>query len=430
MKSRLPCELCQKDQFLKYRMLCKTCPGFFLCLNCFLEKSEVPPHSISHDMLLYPGCLPAKSTNQIDDTRTTPLTREETTALWAIDEDRFLIEGVKRLGFGNWTEISNLIKTKSASECKMRYFSRYSLRDTNNLKSNIELKKENEEFVKLLPKRLYDKRNDFGFLPYRLEFSSEVKNDTEFLLVDMGVIEHIRPVLAPKLPTGSATTKQGSINTVDILDSLKRISGKNKGGKGRGGWQGYKTRPANGIAFTEKEVKEHHKKLIDQIKANNIDIINIYNDVICERHNQKNFVFNSELFWTNTHKRKRKDKDILNLLKPFRRFVDTDEEFEGIVESYTRQRQLGETLADSVISGMGALSLLDPQNKEPLKEMEKMLGLPLKDLEQLQNKIGGLIRQGIKKMKEPEKLGSRKNFQLMEENGKYVVEIKDIKEEV
>lgn len=98
------CNYCNKDISGKIRIKCVVCPDFDLCIECFSVGAELTPHRCNHpyrvmDNLAFPLICPD----------------------WNVDEEMLLLEGIEMYGFGNWTEVSEHVGTKTRQHCIDHY---------------------------------------------------------------------------------------------------------------------------------------------------------------------------------------------------------------------------------------------------------------------------------------------------------------------
>ncbi|OMO72417.1 hypothetical protein COLO4_27626 [Corchorus olitorius] len=77
---------------------------FDLCVECFSVGAEVTPHKANHPY-------------RVMDNLSFPLICPD----WNADEEILLLEGIEMYGFGNWTEVSEHVGTKSRSQCIDHY---------------------------------------------------------------------------------------------------------------------------------------------------------------------------------------------------------------------------------------------------------------------------------------------------------------------
>ena len=162
------------------------CPNFFQCLNCLSVGFEVDNHLQSHKFFVV-------------EPRPFPLFSED----WDAHDEILLLLGIKMLGIGNWNEISNVVKTKSALDCEVHYINVY----INSFSAPFP-QPEILPSIPLPPPPSYDTRpvescpsvahekhmNEknkkekttpaeySGYMPYRHEFEIEFNNDAELLV--------------------------------------------------------------------------------------------------------------------------------------------------------------------------------------------------------------------------------------------------------
>ncbi|KAK9508419.1 hypothetical protein O3M35_005983 [Rhynocoris fuscipes] len=98
------------DDIVGLRVKCVECTEFDLCLQCFSAGAEIGPHKNYHSyQFVDSGAIDAiRSKNK-----------------WSAKEELLLLNGIEQYGFGNWENISQHIKTRSADEARDEYMSRY-----------------------------------------------------------------------------------------------------------------------------------------------------------------------------------------------------------------------------------------------------------------------------------------------------------------
>lgn len=101
------CDYCKKDLRASLRIKCDECPDFDLCLECFSVGAEIAPHTNTHAY-------------RVVDNLSFPVY----TLDWGADEETLLLEGVEHFGLGNWTQIGHHVG-KSPEDCKEHYFKVY-----------------------------------------------------------------------------------------------------------------------------------------------------------------------------------------------------------------------------------------------------------------------------------------------------------------
>lgn len=180
------CSTCDKILTNERHIKCLKCPHFYQCLQCLSIGSESEAHSYEHDFFVIEPNI-----DQIycED--------------WDAHDEILLLFGIKMFGLGNWNDISNFIKTKSAIECKEHYlgvylnspyhpFPRPSLippipipppppYETRPVESCPSVAHEKHMTAKNKKERTTPAEYN-GYMPYRHEFEVEWNNDAELLV--------------------------------------------------------------------------------------------------------------------------------------------------------------------------------------------------------------------------------------------------------
>ena len=107
-KIKHSCRTCNRDIIDEYYIQCTRCKGFIQCLECFSVGAESTCHLRNHPIIVMD-----------------PLTSPFFTTDWSSEEELLLLQSISLCGIGNWIDISNQIKTKSALECEVHYFETY-----------------------------------------------------------------------------------------------------------------------------------------------------------------------------------------------------------------------------------------------------------------------------------------------------------------
>lgn len=187
------CDACQKDITSVFRVRCGECPDFDLCVSCFVNGVETGSHRNDHSYI--------------------PIGRNDFpifTLDWNADEEMRLLEGVSKFGFGNWSEIAELITPYSSStqqpkrkeQCEEHYYSVHIVPYRE--QRPPALPEEDAERRAEIQRRILGKYynpipqpikpsssggnaacNVIGFMPLRGDFDVEYDNDAELILSDI-----------------------------------------------------------------------------------------------------------------------------------------------------------------------------------------------------------------------------------------------------
>lgn len=103
------CDGCKRDITTKVRIKCRECDDFDLCIYCFYQGIEIENHKKDHKYSV------------INHFNTTPFTKD-----WTGLEEIRLLEGIEKIGIGNFEDIAKLhVKTKNKYECEFHYWNTY-----------------------------------------------------------------------------------------------------------------------------------------------------------------------------------------------------------------------------------------------------------------------------------------------------------------
>ncbi|XP_065663403.1 transcriptional adapter 2-alpha isoform X2 [Hydra vulgaris] len=99
------CPLCSNKLKEPY-IHCEEC-GLELCLKCFAKGSETTNHKSNHRYI-----FKSYNFNLFDDK-------------WTAAEELHLLEATREYGFGNWSEVSEKMRTKTKDDCEIHYLKYY-----------------------------------------------------------------------------------------------------------------------------------------------------------------------------------------------------------------------------------------------------------------------------------------------------------------
>lgn len=102
------CSTCSRDISNEIYVKCSRCPGFIQCLECFSVGNEALTHIKTHPFIIL-------------EPETQSLFQEG----WTAEQEILLLNAIQTCGLGNWHEIADIMKTKSAIECECHYFQVY-----------------------------------------------------------------------------------------------------------------------------------------------------------------------------------------------------------------------------------------------------------------------------------------------------------------
>lgn len=188
MSNNFHCDVCSSDCTNRVRITCAECEEYDLCVTCFSAGLSTGSHKPYHKY-------------RVIDQHAYPIFCED----WGADEELLLIEGLQKLGLGNWQDIADHIGNRSKDEVKEHYFKyylnsdHYPLPDITKDFSHVTP----EEFSQNRERRIDNRKNMplpqpkktvasvplcheiQGYMPGRLEFETELENDAEMTVKDM-----------------------------------------------------------------------------------------------------------------------------------------------------------------------------------------------------------------------------------------------------
>jgi transcriptional adapter 2-alpha len=98
------CSICHRLLGDEVFTQCTVCRGLVQCLWCFSNGAATATHSPFHPYILIETSPP-------------PIFESG----WSTEEDLLVVAGLELYGFGNWSELSRWLKTKSALQCEVHY---------------------------------------------------------------------------------------------------------------------------------------------------------------------------------------------------------------------------------------------------------------------------------------------------------------------
>ena len=167
-----------KEPFIR----CVQCsPVVDICPLCFSKGREFGTHRNGHDY-------------EVKDSNFS-VTDEE----WNAEEELKLLDSLLDVGFGNWTEISKQLQTKSSSECKKHYIECYiekPIADVNHPLTDFSFITHRNKYYQEMPFKASDDpprpapmsemaSEMAGYMPCRGDFDIEFDNFAETLIKDI-----------------------------------------------------------------------------------------------------------------------------------------------------------------------------------------------------------------------------------------------------
>ncbi|XP_011010466.1 PREDICTED: transcriptional adapter ADA2a isoform X1 [Populus euphratica] len=353
------CNYCYKDISGMVRIKCAVCPDFDLCLGCFSVGAEVTPHKSNHPY-------------RVMDNLSFPLFHPD----WNTDEEILLLEGIEMYGFGNWTEVSEHVGTKSKSQCIDHYNAVYMdspcfpLPDMSHVmgktreellamaRGNVEMKKELSAFEELTLNQES---------PFSVKIKSEALKKEDLAshsssIVNAEVSSHMG---SSSGNTFSDAVKKAS-NEAQIKDKIKveeplsdrsirekkpRICGE----------EGPSMTELSGYNFKRQEFEIEYDNDAEQLLADmefkdtdthaeldmKLQVLRIYSKRLDERKRRKDFILERNLFYPDAFEKNLspEEKEIYQRYKVFMRF-HTKEEHEELMKTVIEDRQIMKRIQD------------------------------------------------------------------------------------
>lgn len=191
------CTTCFRELENEHFALCIKCKGFIQCLPCLSEGIEKGSHIREHPFIIVPPTLSS-------------LFRTD----WSAEEEALFLDAIQNCGLGNYQDMENLLKFKSAREYESHYISTYSCSpfaprpeqeilgpdeptpepdfDTAPVPSNPA--DNHEDNLRLIGKEKPDTPGEIaGFMPRRVEYDCEYRDSAELLICDLTIDENTTP---------------------------------------------------------------------------------------------------------------------------------------------------------------------------------------------------------------------------------------------
>lgn len=353
------CNYCHKDISGMVRIKCAMCPDFDLCIECFSVGAEVTPHKGNHPY-------------RVMDNLSFPLFHPD----WNTDEEILLLEGIEMYGFGNWTEVSEHVGTKSKSQCIDHYNAVYMdspcfpLPDMSHVmgktreellamaRGNVEMKKELSAFEELTLNQ---------DSPFSVKIKSEASKKEDLAshsssIVNAEVSSHKG---SSSGNTFSDAVKKAS-NEAQVKDKIKveeplsdrsirekkpRICGE----------EGPSMTELSGYNFKRQEFEIEYDNDAEQLLADmefkdtdtdaeldmKLQVLRIYSKRLDERKRRKDFILERNLFYPDAFEKNLspEEKEIYQRYKVFMRF-HTKEEHEELMKTVIEDHQIMKRIQD------------------------------------------------------------------------------------
>ncbi|KAJ6401456.1 hypothetical protein OIU84_016800 [Salix udensis] len=352
------CNYCHKDISGMVRIKCAVCPDFDLCVECFSVGAEVTPHKSNH---LY----------RVMDNLSFPLFCPD----WNTDEEILLLEGIEMYGFGNWTEVSEHVGTKSKSQCIDHYNAVYMdspcfpLPDMSHVmgktreellamaKGNVEMKKEFSAFEELTLNQES---------PFSVKINDASKKED--------LASHSSSVLNAEVSThmGSSSGNtfsdavKKSSNEAQVKENIKveePLSDRSIGEKKPRlcGEEGPSMTELSGYNVKRQEFEIEYDNDAEQLLADmefkdtdtdaeldmKLRVLRVYSKRLDERKRRKDFILERNLFYHDAFEKNLspEEKEIYQRYKVFMRF-HTKEEHEELMKTVIEDHRIMKRIQD------------------------------------------------------------------------------------
>ena len=120
---KIKCSNCGREIHDERYLRCSRCINVITCLECYSTKVDCAPPPDQKELV--------KCHHQfiVMDPNPQPILRSD----WDSNEEILLLNGVKLMGVGNWNQIAEWLKPRTAAEIEAHYMQTYILRETNPL---------------------------------------------------------------------------------------------------------------------------------------------------------------------------------------------------------------------------------------------------------------------------------------------------------
>ncbi|RKP16711.1 hypothetical protein ROZALSC1DRAFT_31414, partial [Rozella allomycis CSF55] len=258
------CNGCHKDITHIVRICCAVCADTHICVECFSAGAEFHSHLNTHPYRVF-------------DTLQTTIYTED----WSAEEEWFLLEGIETMGMGNWQGISEVVGTKTREECEKHYFDIYVTSD---------------EFP--LPKNVSNDR----------ELSMEAKILTKDGLEWLGKEKFEKAINSyPEIP------KLTSVPANHEIQGYMPLRGE------------FDYEQEQEAEMSVKDISFHEDDSASEVELK-LTMLEIYYDRLNRRYEKRDFVLTRgftdyKKMQTIEKSRSKEERDILNTMKPFARFM-------------------------------------------------------------------------------------------------------------
>lgn len=97
------CNICEREITKLTKIFCENCK-FFTCVRCIANGEEKFKHKRTHDY-------------RVIDNLEYSLFCDD----WTANEELLLFEGLYKRGYGNWSDIADMVGSKTKEECELHY---------------------------------------------------------------------------------------------------------------------------------------------------------------------------------------------------------------------------------------------------------------------------------------------------------------------
>lgn len=303
------CHFCERDITRRIYICCETCRNAEICVECFANGTENAKHKKGH---------PYRVFSKLDMT----LFEEE----WVGYEDLILLQALQSVGYGNWEEVRNILRTKTPEQIEMHFKLCYEPF----LGKTLSLSERCAELAVL-----YNGQSPGTLFQQKMQKMGPMLAEARERAIKAGI-----------------TGDKGNAVFGDVLGYMPLR-------------EEFDIEYDNDFELYLAEMEFNEEDTEEEIKTKNV-ILEIYNKALLEREKRKKFVIEHGLLDLKAQLQLEKslspvERQIRNTLKPFMRFMSKVEYEELVGDLYheTEMRQSLEVLLASHQVGIETLDDLE-----------------------------------------------------------------------